>query len=254
MPDPTAHADDMKSPDNYVPTEYVPPPTKDILPDFWWLNPWNTVLALLHKVDHLKSTSRGEQAARIGQQNRADTLEKNNRGLAVENGELRGKCADLLHERCLLEEEIKRANASLGRHYRGFGRKTDYWIDLLVKNYEELDKFNNELCAERNKAWHDLLTTKAELDALKSGEEQALLHARQELDRYRLLADEYRRERDAARDALTVAKEHIATLDASMHREQLDHAATLGYVRKVEAKLKRLNPEAKPAKKKGGAK
>lgn len=60
MPDPNAHADDMKSP-----TEYVPPPTKDILPDFWWLNPWNTVLALLHKVDHLKSTSRGEQAARI---------------------------------------------------------------------------------------------------------------------------------------------------------------------------------------------
>jgi hypothetical protein len=67
MPDPNAHADDIKSPDNYVPTEYVPPPVKDkdTLPPLWWLNPWNTVLALLYKVDHLKATSRGEQAARI---------------------------------------------------------------------------------------------------------------------------------------------------------------------------------------------
>lgn len=247
MPDPNAHADDMKSP-----TEYVPPPVKDkdTLPPLWWLNPWNTVLALLYKVDHLKATSRGEQAARIDANIATQRLGK-------ENAELKAALATALDDAT------------------------------------ELNHWNDELIRKTNEAKADLLTTKAELDALKSGEEQALQHANEQLaearsayDRLwnavhaetpgicfdghgpagwmknvvkqlaeaRRLATEYLRERDAARDSLTVAKEHIANMDEKMHKEQLDHAATLGYVRKVEAQLKRTKPAAKPAKKNGVSK
>lgn len=62
MTDTTARADDLKSP-----AEYQPPTVKDrdTLPAFWWMFPWLAVKELTEYVDHLKATSRGEQASRI---------------------------------------------------------------------------------------------------------------------------------------------------------------------------------------------
>ncbi len=116
MPDPTAHADDMKSFD-----PYVPPTVKDndTLPPLWWLNPWNTVLGLLHKVDHLKSTSRGEQASRISAEGLAN-LHKTERYDFLRNVEVTLEAVlspdgynDTIDLVVLAADEIKRLRASL---------------------------------------------------------------------------------------------------------------------------------------------
>jgi hypothetical protein len=60
MPDPTAHADDMKSPAFIKPNE---------MPAFWWLNPWayaRNLKQALHAVDLLTETTEDAyQAAKV---------------------------------------------------------------------------------------------------------------------------------------------------------------------------------------------
>ena len=210
MPDPTAHADDMKSP-----AEYTPPTIKDALPPMWWFCPWPVVTALADKVDHLKSTSRGEQHARIEAEGLA-TLHKTER-------------YDFL-------SKVEATLEAVGG-WKGYNDT----IELVVWAADEIKRLrdSNSLLTEANQAAKNVIKQK----------EDQLAAAREELEAIksddRLFANQYRIERDAARDALTVAKEHIATLDAKMHREQLDHAATLGYVRKVEAQLKRAKAKKK---------
>ena len=190
------------------PAEYTPPAVKDndTLPFLWWLNPWNTVLGLLHKVDHLKSTSRGEQAARLA--------------AVTSTGKMWEKAV-------AAEKEIERAKEALGRHALHDGMTINACGIKLVPSIEKLVEEVDEL--------------RADFEAAKDG-----------LDNMANRLNEVRSERDAATSQLQTAKEHIATMGASMERSHLDHVATLGYVRKLEAQLKRA--KAKPAKKKGGAK
>ena len=302
MPDPNTHADDMKSP-----AEYTPPTIKDALPPMWWFCPWPVVTALADTIDHLKSTSRGEQAARISANQDANRW---------------------FMEARRLGEEIKDAKAALGSHglhdgmtLNACGIKLVPSIERLVETHKTASDWNKELTAvqieetkkrvelrdevdalarklgearaERDEAEagrrdykhklqvatddlanlrtvtsafragrdsykQELEETKAELDALKSGEEQALQHAREQLAEANSAATEYRRQLDAVTSARDAAVDAVAELNDKLHREQVDHAATLGYVKMAEASLKRWKALAKargnrlPAKKKKG--
>lgn len=202
MPDPTAHADDMTPP-----AEYVPPTVKDneTLPPLWWFNPWNTVLGLLHKVDHLKSTSRGEQAARIGQQNRADTLEKNNRGLAVENGELRGEIAGL--------NEARKADEASYAH--------------VCEQRNAAERLANYHQTERNAFLRKVeLTLKPKCPHLYDDTIGYVQWAADEIKALRATLSVMTEDRDA----------YIEKLD----RERGTHEATMGYVRQLEEKVNHL--------------
>lgn len=225
MPDPTAHADDMKSP-----AEYTPPPVKDndTLPFLWWLNPWNTVLALLYKVDHLKATSRGEQASRIDAEVRmykamenAHRLSKENAGLNEARKADEASYAHVCEQRDAAREDAAKAVTSLDRALDDRSSLL-FAIEREVKRIEGYPALENSIDLVKW-AVDEVIELRDYLATAKDG-----------LDNMANRLNEVRRERDAARDSLTVAKEHMATVDAQMHREQLDHAATLGYVRKIE--------------------
>lgn len=206
MPDPNTHADDMKSP-----AEYTPPTIKDALPPMWWFCPWPVVTALVDAVDHLKSTSRGEQAARIAAN--VDRMKSDEEVAA-----LLVKCDDYARA-------LSKANEKVAT----------------------LNKWNDQLIAATNAA-------KDEADTLarKLGEARAEIeHANSDLTELQRRHVDVKIARDAAVDA-------VAELNDKLHREQVDHAATLGYVKMAEASLKRWKALAKargnrlPAKKKKG--
>ena len=247
MPNPTAHADDMKSP-----AEYTPPPAKDILPDFWWLNPWNTVLGLLHKVDHLKSTSRGEQASRINAER------------------IMGEALDASR---LAKREKAAAVEALGKHARNYtavigpeGVDLPACITTLVRNYEELNKWNDEFCAERNKALDELADADLKVNATlhlcsastwKDGKtfEEKLMQVCAGVAYWRNEADVARVERGELREKLAQANADLAELHQAIDD---DYAA---YVKKLKRNPKAKHKpikirKAKPAKakKKGGSK
>ena len=206
MPDPNAHPDAMKAPTDYEPRLYQPPTIKDALPPMWWFCPWPVVTALAETVDHLKSTSRGEQAARIAAEKKADE-----------------EVAKQIVDNIELRNEKKAAVAALGKHAMNYGPVIGpMGVDVPACIKALLDK------------------TKDALDTMA----KHLDEARADRDEFKRMAVEEGKARDYLRDQL-------ADVQAKLDREQLDHAATLGYVNKVEARLKRLRAKAKPAKKGG---
>lgn len=234
--------------------EGTTPPTKpEKMPAFWWLEPWTFA------IQQWNGRDRWYRIAQLVERER-DSSDQ------------------LMAKYCVALQDAKAEKAAaveaLGKHARNYGPligpdgvDLPACITTLVRNYDELNKWNDEFCAERNKAWHDLITTKAELDAIKSGEEQALQHANEQLAQAKAALDTMGKRLDEVREdraeaerlaveegkACDLLRDELADVKAKLNREQIDHTATLGYVLKVEAKLKRAKAKLK-AKKKGGAK
>ncbi len=211
MPDPTAHADDMKSFD-----PYVPPTVKDneTLPPLWWFNPWNTVLGLLHKVDHLKSTSRGEQASRISAE-------------------------QLMAKYCVAFQDAKHekaeAVAALGEHARNYtliigpeGVDLPACIKALVEAHKTANDWNKELTADRNSLLLAMETEVKRIPGYHSLENS--------IDLVKWAVDEVIDLRKEIRDAkaeLTEAKDNVLKLVEA--NEKADRDMT-----KAEARIKQL--------------
>lgn len=116
MPDPTAHADDMKSPAFIKPNE---------MPAFWWINPWAYALNLkraLHAVDLLSQTTEDAyQAAKhvIKQKEELAGYHQNERNAFLRKVEvtLKPECPYLYEDTIgyvqWAADEIKRLRASL---------------------------------------------------------------------------------------------------------------------------------------------
>lgn len=196
MPDPNAHADTLK-----VPDEYTPPTIKDALPPMWWFCPWPVVTALVETVDHLKSTSRGEQAARIAAERKADE----------EAAKLLVKCDD--YARALAEARNDRNDLLLA-------------MEREVKRIEGYPALDNSI------------------DLVKWAVDYGM-YWKTETEKARRQRDEADNQLDAARRISTEYRRQLDECQGRFEQEQLDHAATLGYVRKVEAQLKRLKAKGK---------
>jgi primosomal protein N'' len=252
MPDPNAHPDDMKSPADYEPKTYTPPTIKDALPPMWWFCPWPVVTALAETIDHLKSTGRGEQAARIAAN--IDRMKSNEEVAA-----LLVKCDD--YARALSKARNDRDSYAMrGQHYEVKFEEAKAELDALKSGEEQALQHANEQLAEARSAYDRLWNAvQAETpDSCFDGHGPAgwMKNVVKQLAEANSAATEYRRQLDAVTSARDQAVEAVEDLDAKLGREQLDHAATLGYVKMAEASLKRWKALAKargnrlPAKKK----
>jgi hypothetical protein len=272
MPDPTAHADDMKSP-----VEYVPPTVRDneTLPPLWWFNPWNTVLGLLHKVDHLKATSRGEQAARIEAAGLAN-LHKTERYDFLRNVEVTLEAVlspdgynDTIDLVVLAADEIKALRASLSvitedrdAYIEKLQAERDVYCDTVHKlekaeaRVKQLTVFCENAGAER-----DYEKKRVEEITLLVNERDRWIDTRdKEIIRLTNLTRNLKRKLSKAEKAKPLLWEdktktltHGAGFTFGNHEDRPIRAA-LGSIRDLKSFVHGIQPKAKKPKKKGGAK
>jgi chromosome segregation ATPase len=256
MPDPNTHADDMKLPADYTPRFYEPPTIKDSLPPMWWFCPWPVVTALAQTVDHLKSTSRGEQASRIAVERVAgEAMQERNR--AEKQLEVAKAGLDAMGKR--LDAARAERDIALGEQFAALKER-----DEQKKRADDNLKANNRLFAELSK-------TEAERDNYRkelAEADQQLYYARNDRDDNARKLAEHAKANEDLKDRLS---QTIFDLDRerAIHENCFSQIQRLKrQVRLAKAKSSELvaaaiwpsdkipKAKAKPAKakKKGGAK
>lgn len=197
MPDPNTHADDMKSPAQY-----------ETMPSLWWLEPWTFAVQ--------------QWNARAKFYGYWMTADKQWTAADAELSILREKRKE--EQQAIIDTAYEAGfEASKAGYINPRDPKSPFPLKWLG---EAIAYWKGEAYAARR-----------ERDSLKEQAEKQLEETKAALSEANSAATEYRRQLDAVKSARDHAVEAAAELDGKLHREQLDHAATLGYVGKVEQKL-----------------